>query len=74
MKHDPKATYFIHWTKLDDFLVELLQADTRFFKFSKKEMLRPDFRENWIKTLELPLHRQFRYFNFMDVLTLMCRY
>lgn len=67
-KYDPEANDYILWSDLDDFLCDLNHSDADFFKNNKEEMTDKFQRENWIKHMEFPLHKNFSYYNFFDVL------
>lgn len=73
-KYDNDASYYIKWSDFDDFIVDLNDSDADFFKYNKREMEHYYLRENWVKNMEFPMHNDLQYFNFYDVLTLMCRH
>jgi Ca2+-binding EF-hand superfamily protein len=58
-KYDPSAEGFIKTQDFGTFLKELAKSETNFFSYNHDQMTSEEYREEYIKNLEIPCHKNF---------------
>jgi hypothetical protein len=72
-KYDRSASSYISTKDLEPLLKELAESETDFFTYNKEQMVDHEYRNNYIKNLEIPCYNKFSNYMFYDVLVLVCR-